>query len=151
MGKLPARRTAYGRRAGSCQLVDDVESWPAQLCSEYERRSVHMPHGGERWLVACPWCKRWVIRLYYLHGLRDTPMCRHCAGLKYPSQYQGRRPEASEDRLDDLFVSSLTARTPAACERRGKRWEEAARAYTAKERRFLRAMSREIDRLCERL
>lgn len=148
----PTQREPYGRREDSCPLVVDVPSMPAEWVPGcHERRYVPMPRGGARCLIACPWCKRWVIRLYYLPGLPDMPLCRHCAGLKYPSQYQGRRPEASKERLADLFGSVLTARTPAARERRGKRWEQAVDAYTAKELHFVQAIGADIEHMWRRL
>ncbi len=144
----PTQRRPYGRREGSCPLVCDVPSMPAEWVPGYhDRRYVPMPRGGARCLIACPWCKRWAIRLYYLPDMRDMPLCRHCAGLHYPSQYQGRRPGASEERLAALFVSAVTARTAAARERRGKRWEQAADTYARKELRFIQALSADIDRM----
>ncbi len=135
-------RRAYGRRAPSCLLVEQLPRSvgvylahdPMALSTPCapggaRRIAVPMPHGGVRWLLECPRCERHVDRLYYRPDLRDDPAfkqwrsgcCRTCWGFRYRSQYQGRRPEAARERVHAQRQTARASRDPATRRRRLQR------------------------------
>jgi len=80
-----------------------------------------MPHGGRRWVIVCPCCQGRATRLYGRYTPNDRNAryaCRACWGMRYRSQYDGRRPEASEDRISALVTSAGQARRTATYARR---------------------------------
>jgi hypothetical protein len=110
---IPTRRLPYGHRADSHDLIGDPHIVALNADWFPGARGIGMPRNrGRRWLVRCPKCGREVKTLYRPQGCApvDLPMgerqchpfpaltdfwwCRHCWGLRYRSQYQGRRPEA---------------------------------------------------------
>lgn len=113
--KLPPKPAPRGRQPDSAPLIGDPDWWeyPALWCpGPYRRRMIPMPRGrGARWLVECPRCRRWVKTLYRPDGADLTDRwCRHCWGLRYPSQYSGRHPECDPDRMTRLLDSALRAK-----------------------------------------
>src|SRR5260221_9859368 len=58
-----------------------------------------MPHGGVRYLFRCPLCQSWRQHLYNM--VACSFLCRRCLGLRYRSQYIGRRVDASKERLQE--------------------------------------------------
>lgn len=123
-------RRAYGRRRTSAPLVEDAAgiAVAAHTAPRWlPRRAVPMPHGGVRMLLACPCCRRWATQLYALTWLARQDVspryaCRRCLGLRYQSQYQGRRPEAHRSARQHLAATARTARTAATRERRQRRY-----------------------------
>jgi hypothetical protein len=142
------RRRPYGRRPQSHPWVEDRAYWAKQytpywwldapyraLDRERERtwrpgdldglpprtKAVPMPHGGERYLFRCPLCSRWRRHLYNMAAC--VFVCRRCLGLRYKSQYIGRRLDASRERLQEARV--VLARAEAAISQQAKK--EAAR------------------------
>jgi hypothetical protein len=122
-------RRPYGRRPHSHPLVEDPGIWGKQytpywwtypeyraLDRERERtwkpgdldglpprtRAVAMPHGGVRYLYRCPLCSCWRRHLFNMAAL--VFVCRRCLGLRYKSQYIGRRVDASRERLQEARV-----------------------------------------------
>jgi hypothetical protein len=107
----PRWRQPYGRRESTGLEVDvlkrfgNVVSATTAPESLSTRVAVPMPRGGVRWLLLCPQCQRLVTHLYRAHA--DAPYgCRQCLGLRYWSQYEGRRPEAEESRLTRLTAQA---------------------------------------------
>lgn len=116
-------RHAYGpRRRGRRELVEDyaaaVGIIDARQIARYAQGAampaylghlagvpvvaVPMPRGGVRYLLVCPMCQQRATRLYgRYHAMygRFTHACRQCWGLRYQSQYAGRRLEAHPDYL----------------------------------------------------
>ena len=110
-------RHAYGpRRRGRCELIEDflrstacdlldaktVARYGGALGAICEHVAVPMPRGGVRHLLVCPRCQG---STQWLYGV-DHPAyrciiyaCRACWGLRYQSQYTGRRLEAHPDYL----------------------------------------------------
>jgi hypothetical protein len=142
------RRRPYGRRPQSHPWVEDRAYWAKQytpywwldapyraLDRERERtwrpgdldglpprtKAVPMPHGGERFLFRCPLCSCWRRHLYNMAAC--VFVCRGCLGLRYKSQYIGRRLDASRERIEEARV--ILARAEAAIRQQAKK--EAAR------------------------
>lgn len=124
----------YGRRQDSAPLIEDPgqgTSYTHLPASWFDgTRAIPMPRGGYRYLASCPLCARWVKTLYLFDG---GWQCRHCAGLRYPSQYSGRRPEASPERLLALVESALKARKPGTFAKRMGRFAVAEATYNQRE------------------
>jgi hypothetical protein len=124
------RRRPYGRRPQSHPWVEDVGYWgkqhvpyhwtfpeyraidralerswePGDLGGDAPRtKAVPMPHGGERYLFRCPLCSNWRQHLYNMAAC--VFVCRRCLGLRYRSQYIGRRVDASNERLEEARVT----------------------------------------------
>ncbi len=120
------RRRPYGRRPHSLPWVEDVGYWGKQhvpyhwTFPEYraidralERtwhegdldgyaprtKAVPLPPGGVRYLYRCPLCMSWRQHLYNM--VACSFLCRRCLGLRYRSQYIGRRVDASKERLQE--------------------------------------------------
>jgi len=73
-----------------------------------------MPRGGVRYLLVCPICHQRATRLYgrYHAGYRRMAhACRKCWGLRYQSQYAGRRIEAHPEYLQRVTRRQIE-RTP---------------------------------------
>lgn len=118
-------RHAYGRRPGTSRdrAGDAAWAWAAVEAASVARYpgatghqlvAVNMPRGGVRYLLVCPRCARRAARLYerYHPSLRRfETACRRCWGLRYRSQYEGRRPEAHPDYLASVTGRQIT-RTP---------------------------------------
>jgi len=98
MRRSPQLRTAYGPRERRPYVDDHLTTLTARQCErqDFATRTVPMPNGGARELVRCPWCHDWRARLY----LSFVWGCRHCLGLRYRSQYEGRRLEADPARVE---------------------------------------------------
>jgi hypothetical protein len=153
------RRRPYGRRPYSHPWVEDRAYWSKQhvpyhwtfpayraLDRALERtwkpgdldgyaprtKAVPMPHGGVRYLYRCPLCSSWRQHLYNMAAL--SFLCRRCLGLRYRSQYIGRRVDASKERIEEARV--ILERAEAAI--RQQRKKEAAR----RERRAVSARVR---------
>lgn len=116
------QRRPYGRRIGSAPLLEelreDLHAYSAREVPPWIARTVAVPMprgGGVRWLAVCPRCARRVAHLYHLPFVWQEwdYLCRVCWGLRYTSQYHGRRPEASTARLDALRASAQRAHQPA--------------------------------------
>lgn len=123
----PFRRKRQRRRPDSCLLVDDALGLGADWFPAYMIRPITMPRGGYRWQVRCPACERWVLRLYSPEGYGPTYRgnqwrCRHCWHLHYPSEYAGRRPTASRERMAAMLESIWKAHSEETRERRAERF-----------------------------
>jgi hypothetical protein len=140
MGRLPTRRRAYGRRPDSAPLVTDEHVIPYHAYWFSPCWTDPMPKGGVRYKTPCPRCGS-MRRTLYGFRLSGDCACRACQGLRYPSQYQGRRPEAARDRLAALARSAVRSRSPEAAERRWARLEAADATYWRRERAYRRRMS----------
>jgi hypothetical protein len=119
------QRHAYGRRSWSTPLV---EPW------WLPRREVPMPRGGTRTLLGYPRCQQWAAKLYNLDWVFPQfcwqgYACRACAGLRYRSQYQRRRPEAAHDRIEQLSVAAGRAKNFDTYQRRFRRYARASELY----------------------
>jgi hypothetical protein len=140
----PFRRGAPpGRKPDSYPLITEAMGLGAEWFPNNMIRPIRMPRGGDRWLVRCPACERWVLRLYSPDSYGPTYdgnqwRCRHCWHLHYPSEYSGRRPTASRERMAALVESIRKARTPAARERREERLEDAIADLNRRELAWLR-------------
>lgn len=148
--KLPRKPAPYGRRADSAPLIGDPDlrlneygpDWIPDVGYDrdgrrvfYEKRCIPMPRDrGYRQLVKCPKCDRWVKGLWGSVG--SGPLwCRHCWGLRYPSQYYGRRPECDPERMMTLLAAGGRARkrgNEALAMRRATRFLEAMDTYQAR-------------------
>jgi hypothetical protein len=143
---VPTRWLPYGRRPDSHDLMGDgrMTYLPADWFEV--KRPIPMPNGGERWLTRCPRCQVWRKELYLLGA---SWVCRRCAGLRYRSEYQGRRPEAGglwdTSRLDALIATITRARTPAAFDKRLARFHAVLETRGRRERAYLRRFSRHMD------
>src|SRR5260221_8989832 len=142
------RRRPYGRRPHSHPWVEDREYWAKQytpywwldppyraIDRERERtwrpgdldglpprtKAVPMPYGGERYLFRCPLCSNWRMHLYNMAAC--VFVCRRCLGLRYKSQYIGRRVDASKERIEEARM----VLAPAEAAIRQQRKKEAAR------------------------
>ncbi|HEU5343155.1 MAG TPA: hypothetical protein VFU60_02315 [Ktedonobacterales bacterium] len=121
-------RHAYGPRRMRQELIEDflqtsacdlldaktVARYGGALGAICEQVAVPMPRGGVRHLLICPRCQG---RTQWLYGV-DHPMfrrvvygCRVCWGLRYQSQYAGRRLEAHPDYLQAKLRRQI-AHTP---------------------------------------
>jgi hypothetical protein len=108
-----------------------------------------MPMGrGVRWQVRCPECGEWRRALYRIVGSPLSARCRICLELRYRSQYQGRRPEASIERLYELDRVSLRAerRSPEAAQRRALRSAQAWRTYQQREADYVARLFADLAR-----
>ena len=151
-----------GRKPDSYPLITEAMGLGADWWPPHMIRAIPMPRGGYRRLVRCPACERWVLRLYspeaYGPGYGASQWrCRHCWHLHYPSEYTGRRPTASRERMAALVDSARKARTPAARERREQRlWDAIAELnrrelawiarFVANEPDWLREMRADVER-----
>ena len=144
---FPKRRSAYGRRPDSHDLVSDplYHAWPASELGG-PKRCYPMPggHGGVRWVIRCPNCGAWRKELYSVQGC-ELRWCRRCWGLRYESERAGRRPEASPERLEALAESAFRARSPDVEQRRMERFEAAYAQWQAHELAFLRRFGANLD------
>jgi hypothetical protein len=154
------RRRPYGRRPHSHPLVEDLAYWskqytpywwldPWQRAVDRERertwrpgdldglpprtKAIAMPHGGVRYVFRCPLCGSWRRHLYNMAAL--VFVCRRCLGLRYKSQYIGRRVDASKERLQEARM--VLERAEAAIEQQQKKEADrrARRAASARLRR----------------
>ena len=161
-------RRAYGpRRWGRCELLEEFLRTPcdvldAATVARYggaqglggqaaECVAVKMPRGGVRWLLICPRCKAKVTRLYGRYHpayRRLMHACRACWGLRYQSQYAGRRLEAHPSYLQAATQRQI-ARTPrdvSANPDAPRRRQRAMSAHHRRMRRYAQAQAL----LCER-
>jgi hypothetical protein len=193
------RRRPYGRRPHSHPWVEDRAYWAKQytpywwLDAPYraldrarERtwkpgdldglpprtKAVAMPHGGERFVFRCPLCASWRQHLYNMAACAFA--CRGCLGLRYKSQYIGRRVDASKERIEQaraeleraeaaiaqqrkkeaalrsrLAASARLRRQQATWRGRRKRLERAENAYEwRRQEREMRELTR-VAALCD--
>lgn len=151
--RIPKRRQPYGHRADSFTLIDDPSI--VALNADWFPLAYNLPmprtrgrDRGVRSLVACPRCGRKVKTLYRPVGA-DFWWCRHCWGLRYPSQYQGRRPEAAPpghpERLEALLESAFRARSPQVRMRRLARLDEAIATRDRHELAYLGRFGASLD------
>jgi hypothetical protein len=67
--RIPKRRTPYGRRADSCELIGDPHYISLNADWFAGARPIPMPRGrGARWLIRCPRCQVWRKTLYSRMG-----------------------------------------------------------------------------------
>jgi len=167
-------RHAYGpRRQGRHELVEDyikqygpieasaIARYGSAVCPSgslvgVQLVSAPMPRGGFRWLIICPRCQKPATRLYerWHPGFRTwIAACRMCWGLRYQSQYAGRRLEAHPEYLQAVVRRQLDREprskgyNPFAAPRRlaqGRshrrrmvRYQTAAAVYTIRRRRHM--------------
>ncbi|HEX9412751.1 MAG TPA: hypothetical protein VF916_04550 [Ktedonobacterales bacterium] len=155
-----SRRRPYGRRPHSHAWVEDPEFWSKQytpywwldpwqraLDRERERtwrsgdldgyaprtRAIAMPHGGVRYLFRCPLCQSWRQHLYNV--VACSFLCRRCLGLRYRSQYIGRRVDASRERLLEARVILERAEAAIRQQRKKEADRRERRAASARLRR----------------
>jgi hypothetical protein len=135
------RRQRHTRRA--CLLTSEVTGLGGDWfgAGEVEHRYIPMPRGGYRMLVRCPRCGRWVLRLYIPDrsgpGSRGPWWCRHCWDIRYPSQFEGRRPVAAPERMAALIESIRSARSDATQELRFERFDATLDLLNERELRWL--------------
>jgi hypothetical protein len=145
---LPPFRRKRQRNLGvdRLTLIDDpgvIGLGAGWFCGEVESRDIPMPRGGYRQLVQCLECDRWVLRLYsQACWLGPTSpgrrwQCRHCVHLHYPSEYSGRRPGVSRERLLALIESIRKARRPETQQRRMERLVDTRVVLWQREARWL--------------
>src|SRR5690242_20266152 len=95
VGVIEARQIArYAQGAAMPAYLDHLAGTQVVM--------VPMPRGGFRYLLVCPICHERATRLYgRYHPMyrRMAHACRKCWGLRYQSQYAGRRIEAHSDYL----------------------------------------------------
>ena len=154
------RRRPYGRRSQSHPWVEDRAYWAKQytpywwldpeqraIDREYARtwkpgnldgfaprtKAVPMPHGGERYLFRCPLCSNWRLHLYNMAAC--VFVCRRCLGLRYKSQYIGRRVDASKERLQEARVALERAEATLRQQRQKEAARRERRAVSARLRR----------------
>jgi hypothetical protein len=138
----PRQRQPYGRRVSTGLEVEELKQAgnlaSATTVAEHlsTRVAVPMPHGGVRWLLQCPQCHRHITRLYQAHATA-LYACRQCLGLRYWSQYEGRRPEAEESRLERLAAQAAESSQTAAEQRRRRRIADARRVLEQRRDRYL--------------
>ncbi len=113
-------------------------------------RLVPMPRGGFRALALCPTCDRWCTHLYSF-SMMGPDRCRHCWGLRYPSQYQGRRPEATRERLYALGDWGWRSRSPVARVRRLIRLNQAIDLYNTKDLAHAQRALAATEAFCARI
>jgi hypothetical protein len=168
------RRRPYGRRPQSHPWVEDVGYWGKQhvpyhwtfpeyraLDRERERtwklgdldgyaprtKAVPMPHGGVRYLYRCPLCLSWRQHLYNM--VACSFLCRRCLGLRYRSQYIGRRVDASKERIAEARLilareeAAIRQQRKKAADRRGRR---AASARVRRQQATWRARRARLER-----
>ncbi len=148
----PSRRLPYGHRPGSCDVLGEDPRYSVHRAWEFpDARDVPMPRGrGVRWLVRCPRCHVWRKELcsYPRCGFY---WCRRCWGLRYPSEYQLRRPEAGglwdTSRLEALLDRAFRARSPAVGERRLARFAAAMATRDRRELAYVRRFVASDNRL----
>jgi hypothetical protein len=136
------RRRPYGRRPQSHPWVEDACPstpaywvWQGVVHPAYADRvrALPMPHGGMRHLLRCQLCAAW--RLYLFNPVATVFVCRRCLGLRYKSQYIGRRVDASRARLDEARVALERAEATIAQQRKKEDARRARRAASARLRR----------------
>lgn len=154
------RRRPYGRRPQSHPWVEDVGYWGKQhvpyhwafpeyraLDRALERtwrpgdldgyaprtKAVAMPHGGVRYLYRCPLCLSWRQHLYNM--VACSFLCRRCLGLRYRSQYIGRRVDASKERLQEARLILERAEAAISQQRKKEAARRERRAASARVRR----------------
>jgi hypothetical protein len=123
------QRHAYGRHCSSAPLVEEIkyDGLTANIAPRWlPRREIQMPRGGVRTLLGCPICEKWAVKLYNLDWIfppfcSQGYACRDCAGLRYRSQYQGRRPEATFGRIQQLAIAAQGTKSERARNRRNRR------------------------------
>lgn len=140
------QRTAYGRSSWSAPTIEEMmrqlvvyraRALPDRIA---RRVAVPMPHGATRWFAICPCCGRRAASLYafdFRMPVGWPALCRTCLGLRYRSQYQGRRPEAAPERLDALRASAARARAPRTQARREERLAMASRVRRTRDHRHV--------------
>jgi hypothetical protein len=96
-------------------------------------KPVPMPHGGYRYLFRCQQCDSWRAHLYNM--LANVFVCRVCLGLRYRSQYAGRRVDASQERLDEAREVLERAEAAIRAQRKKEAARRARRAASARLRR----------------
>jgi hypothetical protein len=148
------QRRAYGRYATSAALVEDAKG--AAVTAQFApwwlpRRAVPMPCGGARKLLHCPRCRRWAVQLYTVDWLRPHAIglgyaCRVCLGLRYTSQYAGRRPEAAFDWMARLAEAARGVKSTLTCTHREQRYQ-AVRATVRRRRERFDARCSTAERL----
>jgi hypothetical protein len=134
--RYPTGRRAYGRPPGSYPLEDEAsrcvpDYWRYRPYDRAEKvRAIPMPHGGYRYLYRCRLCGSWRTVLYNWMRVPGILVCRACMQLRYRSQYEGRRLEASPQRVAEA-VRELEQVKPPQREhtrrRRARRIEQAGR------------------------
>jgi hypothetical protein len=154
------RRRPYGRRPQSHPWVEDVGYWgkqhvpyhwtfpeyraidralertwkPGDLDGQAPRtKAVPMPHGGVRYLYRCPLCMSWRQHLYNM--VACSFLCRRCLGLRYRSQYIGRRVDASRERIEEARVALERAEAAIRQQRKKEAARRERRAVSARLRR----------------
>jgi hypothetical protein len=171
------RRRPYGRRPQSHPWVEDRAYWAKQytpyrwldapyraLDRERERtwrpgdldgfppptKAVPMPHGGERYLFRCPLCSCWRLHLYNMAAC--VFVCRRCLGLRYKSQYIGRRLDASRERIEEARVvlacaeAAITRQRKKEAARRARNLRRAASARVRRQQATWRARRARLER-----
>ncbi len=110
-----------------------VDAWGMPVSGELAPRTkaVPMPHGGVRYLFRCQLCDSWRQHLYNM--VACSFLCRRCLGLRYKSQYSGRRVDASRERLDQARV--ILERAEAVIRQQRKQERNLRRAASARLRR----------------
>lgn len=96
--RFPRVREAYGPRQKR-RYVDDATPFPAS--ASLNRIAIPMPRGGVRYVMPCPSCGKHRTAVYrFSWGLA----CRECLGMRYRSQYEGRRVESTSDRIQWMYA-----------------------------------------------
>lgn len=108
----PHPRRAYGRRKFCAALIEDV---PASACLRLPDvpasiAKIVRGDNGRRYIL-CPMCQRCCAALYNRSG-GYLWQCRVCAGLRYMSEYQLRRPEAAVERRHELRRRAKRTKSP---------------------------------------
>lgn len=99
-------------------------------------RAIPMPHGGVRYLYRCNLCASWRARLF--NPWATVFVCRKCMGLRYRSQYIGRRLAADKKRCE-------AARRALESERLERLHRETAAHKLVREKRLRRIAQAETE------